>query len=45
MPTSINKMYETLKSGAAEAQTDPLAIIELFKLYEVQKYVSLTKHL
>jgi tripartite ATP-independent transporter DctP family solute receptor len=45
VPTSINKMYETLKSGAAEAQTDPLAIIELFKLYELQKYVSMTNHL
>ncbi len=45
VPTSINKMYETLKSGAAEAQTDPLAIVELFKLYEVQKYVSMTNHL
>lgn len=45
VPTSINKMYETLKSGAAEAQTDPLAVIELFKLYEVQKYVSMTNHL
>ena len=45
VPTSINKMYETLKSGAAEAQTDPLAVIELFKLYEVQKYVSITNHL
>ena len=45
VPTSINKMYETLKSGAAQAQTDPLAVIELFKLYEVQKYVSMTNHL
>jgi tripartite ATP-independent transporter DctP family solute receptor len=45
VPTSINKMYDALKSGAAEAQTDPLAVIELFKLYEVQKYVSMTNHL
>lgn len=45
VPTSINKMYELLKSGAAQAQTDPLTIIELFKLYEVQKYVSMTNHL
>ncbi len=44
-PTTINKMYETLKSGAAQGQTDPLAVIELFKLYEVQKYVSMTNHL
>jgi TRAP-type transport system periplasmic protein len=45
VPTSINNVYETLKSGTAEAQTDPLAIIELFKLYEVQKYVGMTNHL
>jgi tripartite ATP-independent transporter DctP family solute receptor len=45
VPTTINKMYDTLKSGAAEAQTDPLTIVELFKLYEVQKYVSMTNHL
>jgi tripartite ATP-independent transporter DctP family solute receptor len=41
---NINKLYETLKSGAAEAQTNPLAIAEFMKLYEVQKYVSLTNH-
>ena len=42
---NINKLYETLKSGAADAQGDPLSIIEGFKLYEVQKYCSLTSHL
>lgn len=41
---NFNKLYETLKSGAAEAQTNPLAVAELLKLYEVQKYVSLTNH-
>jgi TRAP-type transport system periplasmic protein len=41
---NINKLYETLKSGAAEAQTNPLAIAEFMKLYELQKYVSLTNH-
>ena len=41
---NINKLYETLKSGAAEAQTNPLAIVEFMKLYEVQKYVSMTNH-
>jgi tripartite ATP-independent transporter DctP family solute receptor len=41
---NINKLYETLKSGAAEAQTNPLAIAEFMKLYEVQKYVSMTNH-
>jgi TRAP-type C4-dicarboxylate transport system substrate-binding protein len=41
---NFNKLYETLKSGAAEAQTNPLAVAELLKLYEVQKYVSITNH-
>jgi TRAP-type transport system periplasmic protein len=41
---NLNKLYETLKSGMAEAQTNPLATAELLKLYEVQKYVSMTNH-
>jgi tripartite ATP-independent transporter DctP family solute receptor len=41
---NLNKLYETLKNGNAEAQTDPLVIIEFMKLYEVQKYVSMTNH-
>jgi TRAP-type transport system periplasmic protein len=41
---NFNKLYETLKSGTAEAQTNPLAVAEVVKLYEVQKYVSLTNH-
>ena len=41
---NFNKLYETLKTGAAEAQTNPLAVAEFLKLYEVQKYVSLTNH-
>jgi tripartite ATP-independent transporter DctP family solute receptor len=41
---NFNKLYETLKTGTAEAQTNPLAVAEFLKLYEVQKYVSLTNH-
>ena len=41
---NLNKLYETLKSGTAEAQTNPLAVAEFLKLYEVQKYVSMTNH-
>jgi tripartite ATP-independent transporter DctP family solute receptor len=41
---NLNKLYETLKSGAAEAQTNPLVVAEFLKLYEVQKYVSMTNH-
>lgn len=40
-----NRMYEGLKAGTVEAQENPLSIVEEFKLYEVQKYVSLTRHM
>jgi TRAP-type transport system periplasmic protein len=44
VPVNLNKAYDALKSGLAEAQENPLNIVELFKFYEVQKYVSLTSH-
>jgi tripartite ATP-independent transporter DctP family solute receptor len=40
-----NRMYEGLKAGTVEAQENPLSIMEEFRLYEVQKYVSLTRHM
>jgi len=43
--TDLGKAYEALKSGATEAQADPLSIVEDLKLYEVQKYVSITNHI
>jgi tripartite ATP-independent transporter DctP family solute receptor len=46
-PISINtnKLYDALKSGMVEGQENPLAIVDGFKLYEVQRYVSLTAHM
>jgi tripartite ATP-independent transporter DctP family solute receptor len=41
---NMNKLYENLKNGTVEAQTNPLVIVEFMKLYEVQKYVSMTNH-
>lgn len=41
---NINRLYAALKSGVVEAQEDPLDIAELFKLYEVQTYMSMTNH-
>ncbi len=41
---NINKMYDALKAGTVEAQEDPLDVAELFHLYEVQKYMSMTNH-
>jgi TRAP-type transport system periplasmic protein len=43
--TSANKIYESLQNGKVDAQENPLAILEGFKLYELVKYVSLTNHM
>lgn len=45
-PTSINftEVYSALQTRLVEGQENPLAIISLTKLYEVQKYCSLTNH-
>src|SRR6201995_1601444 len=43
--TSANKIYDALKNGQVDAQENPLAILEGFKLYELVKYVSLTNHM
>lgn len=46
-PVTINSIdiYAGLKSGKADAQENPLALVDLFKLYEVVKYVSMTNHM
>ena len=41
---NLTRLYEGLKSGMAEAQDDPWDVVELFKLYEFQKYASITEH-
>jgi len=43
--TSANLIYDSLKSGKVGAQENPLAILENFRIYEVVKYVSMTKHM
>lgn len=42
---NVNGLYDALKTGRVEAQENPLAIIELFRLYEVQRYISMTNHM
>src|SRR5918912_2743021 len=45
-PTTINfnEVYSALQTKVADGQENPLAIIDTAKLYEVQKYCSLTNH-
>lgn len=46
-PASINfnETYSALQTKVVEGQENPLAIIQTAKLYEVQKYCSLTNHM
>jgi TRAP-type transport system periplasmic protein len=46
-PTSINfsEVYTALQTKVVDGQENPLAIIATAKLYEVQKYCSLTNHM
>ena len=46
-PTSINfnEVYSALQTHIVDGQENPLSLIESAKLYEVQKYCSLTNHM
>lgn len=46
-PTSINfsEVYSALQTHIVDGQENPLAIIDTGKLYEVQKYLSVTNHM
>ena len=46
-PTSINfnEVYTALQTKVVDGQENPLAIISTAKLYEVQKYLSMTNHM
>jgi tripartite ATP-independent transporter DctP family solute receptor len=46
-PTSINfaEVYSALQTKIVDGQENPLAIISTAKLFEVQKYCSLTNHM
>jgi tripartite ATP-independent transporter DctP family solute receptor len=46
-PASINfnEVYSALQTRVVDAQENPLAIIDVAKLYEVQRYCSLTNHM
>ena len=42
---NFNEVYSSLQTKVVEGQENPLSLIEIAKLYEVQKYVSLTNHM
>ena len=46
-PTSINasEMYTALQTKVVDAQENPVSVISLFKLNEVQKFCSMTNHM
>lgn len=46
-PASINfaEVYSALQTKVVDGQENPLAILDTAKLYEVQKYVSVTNHM
>ena len=45
-PASINasEMYTALQTKVVDAHENPLSVVSLFKLHEVQKFVSMTNH-
>lgn len=43
-PINFNEVYSALQTKLVEGQENPLAIIGSARLYEVQKYCSLTNH-
>jgi len=46
-PTSMNfaEVYSSLQTKVVDGQENPLSIISIAKLYEVQKYCSITNHM
>ncbi len=45
VPLSFGEVYGALESKAIDGQDNPVAVIESAKFAEVQKYLSLTRHL
>lgn len=42
---SWSEVYTALQTGVADGQMNPIPIVEFAKLYEVQKYLTITNHL
>jgi len=47
VPVTVNSIdiYAALEDGRVDAQENPLALVDSFKLYEVVKYISMTNHM
>jgi tripartite ATP-independent transporter DctP family solute receptor len=44
MTFTLSELYRVCKDRTVDGQTDPLGLVLLLKLYEVQTYLSLTNH-
>lgn len=44
-PVAFSELYTALQQGTVDAQENPINVIASAKLYEVQKYMSLTGHI
>lgn len=44
VPMPLSELYTALETRAVDAQEHPLGIVDSAKLYEVQKYLSITNH-
>ncbi|MDR1920842.1 MAG: DctP family TRAP transporter solute-binding subunit [Candidatus Adiutrix sp.] len=44
-PVAFSELYTALQQGTVDAQENPINVIATGKLYEVQKYLSLTGHI
>ena len=45
VPLDANELYTALQTHVADGAENPLPVIESFKMFEVQKYISLTNHI
>ena len=44
VPMNFGEVYQALEANALDGQENPLSVISSAKLYEVQKYLSITNH-
>ncbi|GAC1431282.1 MAG: TRAP transporter substrate-binding protein [Candidatus Velthaea sp.] len=44
-PMNFNEVYTSLQTKVVDGQENPLTVIETSRLYEVQKYLSMTNHM